>query len=39
MAPLYKGEVGIDALNILLQNIFNEKDEYDKIIDLVVALI
>ena len=30
MAPMYKGENGIDNLNIILQNIFNPKDENKK---------
>ena len=30
LAPMYKGENGIDNLNVLLQNIFNPKDEEKK---------
>ncbi len=30
LAPMYKGENGIDNLNILLQNIFNKKDSMKK---------
>ena len=34
LAPMYKGENGIDNLNILLQGIFNPKDEDKKDEDL-----
>lgn len=30
LAPMYKGENGIDNLNIILQNLFNPKDEEKK---------
>ena len=35
MAPIYRGENGIDNLNVLLQNVFNPKDESKK--ELVVG--
>ena len=30
LAPMYKGENGIDNLNVMLQNLFNPKDEDKK---------